>query len=182
MSFKYVDWDKHTERYLNEIKYNCELSIQEIGKSCWDIDTRRQRKRPGYQQHTKTIRLMSWDLDNANSWDTTFETKPIPPYPDRWPDIADWLERFEHDHQREVLTASYVMLDYNMPVYEHTDSAPFYHATDRYHFVLQGRYDMIVDDMHHLCAEGDVIWFDGQKPHSVQNYNEERIALIFDVM
>lgn len=182
MLFEFIGRGLLTSKYLKEIEYNCQISMDEIGKNCWKIDTRRQRKKPGYQKHTETIRLISWDLDDANSWDTTFETKPIPPYPERWPDTVSWIQKFEEFHKCEVLTASYVKLLAHMPVYEHTDSAPFYHATERYHFVLKGDYKMKVGDNVYECREGDVFWFNGQVPHSVQNGDEERISLIFDVM
>lgn len=56
----------------------------------------------------------------------------------------------------------------------------YYDNYDRYHLVLDGKYELKCGNINKLYKKGDLYWFNNKKIHSVKSITD-RISLIFDV-
>ena len=83
----------------------------------------------------------------------------------------------------ESFKRSIVYLQPKGEVFSHIDSTVYYKDKDRFHLVLYGSYEFIVNGVTKTLSEGELWWFDNKKIHSVKNLlNKPRISVIFDVL
>lgn len=150
------------------------------GIDTWDMTNR--HKNIKFHEHTRSIPLITWDnIDGVHQWDT-MTTHVTNGYPSKWPEVNAFMKLFEDREKCSVKIINIVRLLPDKPVHQHVDGGKFYEMHDRWHFVLQGEYDMIVEDTTFKYTSGGVYWFDNTKMHSVQNTDVERIAIIFDTL
>ena len=92
--------------------------------------------------------------------------------------FLDWFEKIYGGKIHRV-TIAYLPADGK--VYPHIDKGKYYENKDRFHLVLSGYYDYIVDGETQRFGAGDLFWFDNKKVHSSINATPiPRISLIFD--
>lgn len=129
-------------------------------------------------ENTLSISLIAWRPKK----DDELHSEPMLNYPHKWPEINNFMHLFETRNNCSVRMLNIVKLPPGQVVHPHKDGAKFYSQHDRYHLVLKGTYDMIVDGEHFKYEPGGVYWFDNNKTHSVENGDEERICIIFDTL
>tara|TARA_R100000995_G_C3454866_1_gene110010 strand:+ start:269 stop:847 length:579 start_codon:yes stop_codon:yes gene_type:complete len=100
------------------------------------------------------------------------ESKPIR-------EFFDWFyKRYGGKHYRSNIS----ILPPGKSVDRHIDGGPYYIGKDRFHLVLQGKYEYVVGREIRKWQAGDLFWFDNKSEHQSTNIgNVDRISIIFDV-
>jgi quercetin dioxygenase-like cupin family protein len=159
---------------LKEIDYNDKNTFAN-----WNLNTQRQKIK--YHVHTQTIPLIKSDFRQ--------DLGPyfLMPYLENlYPISLKFILDLETLLNGKIINAMYVKLFPNQKIYPHRDnqhsSTKFYNLHERYHFVLQGEYELIVEDEKEILQPGDLALFENTLTHTVNNLNNvDRIALIFDL-
>ncbi len=168
-----------TSTILMEIDQN--VSAAEMtGVNLWGANKRHELNQ--LHEQTRSISLMVWTAPQGAPIEERMKTHAQLNYPHKWPEINSFMHLFEQRMQCSVKIINIVKLPPNGVVHPHIDGDAFYDIHDRWHLVLKGTYDMIVDDEHFTYEPGGVYWFDNNKMHSVENGDEERICIIFDTL
>lgn len=161
-----------THEFLKELEHN---------KSYWDLHTGRQQK-ISYHKETKYIPLRTWDVKPGEVQRDCMNSLELPYFKTDFPVTYAFLRQMEQKLKGVVKVANYVLLPIGKSVYPHKDHGKFYEAHERYHFVVQGMYNMCVEDQNEFMVPGSVYWFKNTLTHSVDNLSPyDRIALIFDL-
>jgi mannose-6-phosphate isomerase-like protein (cupin superfamily) len=145
----------------------------------WGFNTKRQKIK--YHIHTETIPLIKSDYKQDQG-----PYLELPYLSSLYPCAKNFIETLENITQGKIINAMYVKLLPEHKIYPHRDNehtkTKFYNLHDRYHFVLQGEYELIVEEEIEILYPGDLVMFENTKTHSVNNLKKiDRIALIFDV-
>ena len=148
----------------------------------WDdfyIDTGRQDTIE-CQRETMSINLVMADVTTKDVSETN-ATKETEAY-DRYPKIREFMHWFEETYGGLIFRIAIVHLPPDGKVHPHIDRGSYYYDKDRFHLVLSGYYDMIVEDKSELFSAGELWWFNNKKMHDVKNASPmPRICIIFDV-
>lgn len=162
----------NTHEFLNELEHN---------KEYWNLHTGRQKK-ISYHKETQYIPLKTWDVKPGEVQRDCMNTIELDYFRKDFPVTAAFLGQMETRLKGTLAVANYVKLPVGKSVYPHKDHGKFYESHERYHFVIQGIYNMVVEDQEEMLAPGGVYWFENTKTHSVDNLSQyDRIALIFDL-
>lgn len=169
---------RHTGVHYDITDFMAEL---EQNSHYWDIYTSRQ-KNIEFHKETKCIPLMMWHPKPGQLQRDCLITTERDFFSRDFPVTYTFLKQFSEQANSILQNAAYVFLPASKSVYPHIDEGDFYAANDRYHFVLTGTYNLIVEDQQEILTPGGVYWFDNTKMHSVDNFtHSDRIALIFDM-
>lgn len=146
----------------------------------WNYDTRRQDKH-FVQKETKSIFLRKQIFEEGIQQCDRHGTIETPLY-EHYPSIREFFNKFIEKYGGELGTIAMVLLPTEKQVYPHFDYGAYYRARDRFHLIVSGRYEYVVEDDIRLFQEGELWWFDNQKVHLARNVSEkDRISIIFDV-
>lgn len=144
------------------------------------IDTARQKNIP-VQSETMTINLIRGitfgdiHLNDSDRVELTEHSK-------KYRNCFSFLDWFKSVYGGTLYRVAIVLLPPEKQVYPHIDFGSYYANKDRFHLVLNGIYDMIVDGERFRFEMGDLWWFDNKKTHSVINLSDTpRLSIIFDV-
>ena len=92
--------------------------------------------------------------------------------------FAWFYKRYGGKHYRSTIS----ILPPGKSVKKHIDGGPYYVGKDRFHLVLQGTYQYVVNRESRSWQAGDLFWFDNKQEHYSNNIGKvDRIAIIFDV-
>tara|TARA_B100000085_G_C18524035_1_gene504918 strand:+ start:1027 stop:1578 length:552 start_codon:yes stop_codon:yes gene_type:complete len=148
----------------------------------WDdffIDTGRQDTIE-CQKETMSINLVSADVTTKENRHTnaTVETETY----SRYPKVKEFMHWFEETYGGLIFRIAIVHLPADGVVHPHIDEGTYYQDKDRFHLVLSGYYDMIVNDKTEMFSAGELWWFNNNMMHDVKNASPmPRICIIFDV-
>lgn len=99
-----------------------------------------------------------------------------------FPKIKKFIDHFLYTYGGELGRAMIVKLPANKQVYPHHDYGKYYQERDRFHFIIKGKYEYIVENQSEIFNEKELWWFDNNLIHSAKTIgNIDRICLIFDV-
>ena len=94
---------------------------------------------------------------------------------------SSFLNWFKETHDAKIARVRYVKIPSNGFVGLHADSDPYNQMHNKFHFVVQGEYQYTVNEEYKEYKEGDLWWFDNNKPHKLYNHgSKDRISMIFD--
>jgi mannose-6-phosphate isomerase-like protein (cupin superfamily) len=159
---------------LQEIDYNDKNT-----DANWNFNTKRQKIK--YHIHTQTIPLIKTNVRQDQG------PYFLMPYLENlYPTAYKFIQNLENLLNGKIINAMYVKLFAEQKIYPHKDNqhseTKFYNLHDRYHFNLQGEYELIVEEEKEILYPGDLVLFENTLTHTVNNLkNIDRIALIIDV-
>lgn len=99
-----------------------------------------------------------------------------------YPIVSGFLQWFKDINKCKIARVRYAKLVKGGSVLNHVDGGPYYDDKDRFHLIIQGKYEYTVDGEMQEYKEGELWWFDNKKLHGSYNHGDkDRIVLIFDV-
>lgn len=132
------------------------------------------------QSETMSINLVKAQASLSKNINDTHATEESEWY-SRYPKVREFINWFEQTYGGMIFRIAIVHLPPQGKVHPHIDFGEYYRDKDRFHLVLSGYYDMIVNEERQLFSAGDLWWFDNKQMHDVENVSEmPRIAIIFD--
>jgi len=168
---------KNIRILINNIDVN--KILEEINPDHWAVDTRRQRFLKEHE-HTEIIHLVQGydpdptvkDVRNSHTY------RPTELY-NLYPVTLEILKSFFPVGLSRI---AIIKLKAGKKVLPHDDGGEYYKVRDRYHLVLTGSYEYLVEGESRQVSPGMLFWFDNKKVHSAfNNTTEDRISVIFDV-
>ena len=139
------------------------------------------------QKETMRINLISGvplprigNEENQTRFNNSNKTKKTKKY-HKYTECICFLDWFEKIYGGKIHRVAIAYLPAGGKVHPHIDKGSYYENKDRFHLVLSGYYDYIVDGEKQRFGAGDLFWFDNKKIHSSINVTPmPRISLIFD--
>ena len=146
--------------------------LVELRKNWEDFFVNTKRQEELYHLHGQTLSINICDRRQIYS-----------PVSHHFPLIDSTITSLTKEWGGESFKRSIVYLQPKGEIFPHSDANIYYKDKDRFHLVLFGSYDFIVDGVTKTLNEGELWWFDNKKVHSVNNLlNKPRISVIFDVL
>ena len=94
---------------------------------------------------------------------------------------SSFLGWFKKTHNAQIARVRYVKTPSGISVGFHIDDSPYYWKHNRFHLVLQGKYQYTVNGEEREYKEGELWWFNNNKLHGTYIHgSKDRIILIFD--
>lgn len=147
----------------------------------FEANTGRQRNIP-CQRETQTIELITYDRNIPHRGPGGPEECVETNHFKNFPRIREFFGWFTATYAGDVKRIAIVHLPENGKVYPHIDAGDYYKNKDRFHLVLSGYYNYIVNDETMLYSAGDLVTFDNKSMHSAENASPiPRVVVIFDV-
>lgn len=99
----------------------------------------------------------------------------------KYKQVESFLDWFKTTYNGNIARVIYVKVPSGGSVRFHTDTGPYFEKHNKFHLVLQGKYQYTVNEETVEYNEGDLWWFNNKKTHGTYVHgSKDRISLIFD--